>query len=368
MPLERKCRLGVLILVFILLLGFYGSGSLGGVDSRPQPQTPTWVVPYFELPEKAELCGEPAPLQSADVRERYDREFTIVAQSHAQVYLWLKRSERYFPWIEKQLAARGLPDDLKYLAVAESDLMGSAVSHAGAVGPWQFMANTASNYGIIQSTAVDERYDFEKAALCAFKYLKDLHDLFQNWTLAVAAYNCGEHRIQDEIEKQRTNRYYSLKLPQETERYVLRVLAIKEVLGNPEKYGYCLPRGAGYQPIVFEKANISLPVQMPVMTAADCAGVTYREFKILNPFLVADVIPKGDLMVRVPEGRAKQFEKEVELWKSTCKPSVLIHKVSKGETLGGIAHKYDSTEQQICAWNNISKNKIRIGQTLKIYR
>jgi hypothetical protein len=107
---------------------------------------------------------------------------------------------------------------------------------------------------------------------------------------------------------------------------------------------------------------------MPIITAANCAGVTYREFKTLNPFLVSDVIPRGDLSVRVPEGRAKQFEKEVELWKSTCKPSVLIHKVSKGETLSGIAHKYDSTEQQICAWNNIARNKIRIGQTLKIYR
>ena len=243
MPLERKCRIGVLLLAFILLLGFYGSGSLGGVDPRPEQHNATWLVPYFDLPEKAELCGEPAPLQSADVRERYDREFTIVTQSHAQVYLWLKRSERYFPWIEKELAARGLPDDLKYLAVVESDLMGSAVSHAGAAGPWQFMANTAAAYGITQSTAVDERYDFEKAALCAFKYLKDLHDLFRDWTLAVAAYNCGEHRIQDEIEKQRTNRYYSLKLPQETERYVFRILAVKEVLENPEKYGYSLPRG-----------------------------------------------------------------------------------------------------------------------------
>jgi soluble lytic murein transglycosylase-like protein len=368
MPLERKCRIGVLILAFILLLGFYGVGSMGGIDPKPEQQTVSWVVPYFELPEKAELCGEPAPLQSLDVRERYDREFTIVTQSHAQVFLWLKRSERYFPWIEKELAARGLPDDLKYLAVVESDLISSAVSHAGAAGPWQFMSNTASTYGITQSTAIDERFDFEKAALSAFKYLRNLHDLFRNWTLAVAAYNCGERRIQDEVEKQKTDRYYALKLPQETERYVFRILAVKEVLSNPEKYGYNLPKGARYQPIISEKVNISLPTQMPIIAAAGCAGVTYREFKQLNPFLVSDVIPRGDHTVRVPEGRAKEFEREVELWKATCKPSVLIHKVSSGETLSGIAQKYDLTEQQICAWNKISNNKIRIGQMLKIYR
>ncbi len=105
MPLERKCRLGVLVLVLILMLGFYGAGGWGEVDTRPPDVT--LVVPYFELPEKAELCGEAAPLWSADVRERFDREFTIVTQSHAQVYLWLKRTERYFPWVEKQLVSMG---------------------------------------------------------------------------------------------------------------------------------------------------------------------------------------------------------------------------------------------------------------------
>ncbi len=366
MPLERKCRLGVLVLVLILMLGFYGTGGWGGVDSRPP--APTWLVPYFELPEKADLCGEAVPLGSADVRERFDREFTIVTLSHAQVYLWLKRTERYFPWIEKQLASRGLPDDLKYVSVAESDLITSAVSHAGAAGPWQFMTNTANNYGIKQSAAIDERYDFERSAIAAFGYLKDLHNLFQNWTLAIAAYNCGERRIQAEMGKQKAGSYYSLKLPQETERYVFRILAIKEVLRNPEKYGYNLPKGAGYQPIVFEKVAVHLPGAMPVLAAAEAAGVTYRELKVLNPFLVSDVIPKGDLAIRVPEGRGKRFEKEVAVWKSTFKPRFLVHKVSRGDTLDSIARRYNSTRQQICAWNNIAGNKIRVGQTLKIYR
>jgi len=366
MMLERKCRLGVLVLVLILMLGFYGAGGRSEVDSRPPAVT--WVVPYFEIPGKAELCGEAVPLGSADVRERFDREFTIVTQSHAQVYLWLKRTERYFPWIEKQLASRGLPDDLKYVAVAESDLIPSAVSHAGAAGPWQFMASTATTYGITQSDAIDERYDFEKSAAAALGYLKDLHEMFGNWTLAIAAFNCGERRIQGEIGKQKANSYYFLKLPQETERYVFRILAIKEVLENPEKYGYHLPRGAGYQPIIFERVRVQLPGPMPIAAAAESTGVTYRELKVLNPCLVSDVIPKGDLTIRVPEGRGKRFDKVVEVWKSTFKPSVLMHKVSRGETLDSIARKYNSTRQQICGWNNIAGNKIRAGQTLKIYR
>ena len=366
MPLERRCRLGVLVLVLILMLGFYGAGGWGGVDSRPPDVT--WVVPCFGLPEKAELCGEAVPLGSIDVRERFDREFTILTQSHAQVYLWLKRTERYFPWIEKQLASRGLPDDLKYVAVAESDLIPWAVSHAGAAGPWQFMASTASCYGITQSAAIDERYDFEKSAAAAFGYLKDLHNEFQNWTLAIAAFNCGERRIEVEIGKQKTSSYYFLKLPQETERYVFRILAIKEILENPEQYGYHLPKGAGYQPIIFERVKVELPGPMPIAVAAQSAGFTYRELKVLNPCLVSDVIPKGDLTIRVPEGKGKRFEQDVEVWKSTFKPSVLVHKVSRGDTLDSIAMRYNSTRQQICIWNNIAGNKIRVGQTLKIYR
>ena len=366
MPLERKYRLGVLVLVSVLMLGFYGAGGWSGVD--PGPPAPAWNVPCFDLPQKAELCGEAVPLESADVRERFDREFTIVTHSQAQVYLWLKRTERHFPWIEKQLASRGLPDDLKYLVVAESDLITSAVSRAGAAGPWQFMANTAADYGITQSTAIDERFDSEKAALAAFRYLEDLHGSFQNWTLAIAAYNCGERRVRDEIVKQKCSIYYFLKLPQETERYVFRIAAIKEVLGNPEKYGYHLPKGAGYQAVIFERVSISLPGPMPISVAAEAAGATYRELRVLNPCLVADVIPKGDFTIRVPEGRGKRFEKEVEVWKSTFKPCVLVHKVSRGDTLDSIARKYDSTRQQICGWNNIGNAKIRIGQTLKIYR
>lgn len=363
---ERKYRVSILILVLTLWFGFSSSGSLGGIDSKAQP--PVFIIPYFDVPGQVDLCGEDVPLKTADVRERFDREFTLVVHSHAQVYLWLKRAERYFPWVERQLKEKGLPEDLKFVAVAESDLTNGAVSSAGAAGPWQFMAGTAGNYGMNQSAMVDERYDFEVSASGAFKYLANLYGQFQNWPLAIAAYNCGEKRVHDEMRKQKVQSYFLLKLPRETERYVFRILAIKEVLSNPEKYGYYLPKGAGYPVITFEKVNISLPGPITVTAAAEAAGITYREFKLLNPSLITDMIPKGNLTVKVPDGKGKEFEKRIEVLKSQYKPVLVVHRVAKGETLEGIAHKYDATVQDIGEWNKIKGSKIRPGQMLKIYK
>lgn len=366
MATEKTLRVGVLFLVSILWLGFSGMISWGGVESKPP--SPAYMVPFFGLPDRAELCGEAVPLQNADVRERFDREFTIVTHGHAQVYLWLKRMERYFPYIEKQLASKGLPDDFKYIAVAESDLSTTAVSSAGAAGPWQFMAGTACNFGMNQSASVDERFDFEIAGSGAFNYLKTLHNTFQNWTLAIAAYNCGAKRVQDEMRKQKVNNYYQLKLPLETERYIFRILAIKEVLSKPERYGYYLPKGAGYAPVAVEKVNISLPGPITITAAAEAARITYREMKVLNPCLISEMIPKGNFTIKVPEGKGKEFEKGIAAWKAEYKPVLVMHKVAKGETIDGIAQKYNATRQEICDWNQLKDSKIQLGQTLKIHK
>lgn len=370
MSLEKKCKVGVLILVLILIVGFYDLRGHSAVNNAPP--APSWYVPCFRLPSKASFCGEPVPLGSWDVRDRFDREFTIVTQSHAQVYLWLKREQRYFPWLDGMLARMGLPSDLKYVAVAESNLMSYAVSSAGATGPWQFMASTACRYGMTCNSVIDDRYDFEKSATAAFRYLKHLHDVFHNWTLAAAAYNCGEKRIEDAIKLDRSDSYYNLVLPIETERYIFRILAIKQVMEHPEKYGYYLPRGAGYRPIIFSRVRVRLPGPMPIIVAAESAGVTYRAIKVLNPELISDVIPRGNSTVRVPEGRAKRFQRGVAAWKSawkpTYKPAFVVHRVRRGETLDSIARRYHVTRGQLCRWNHITGSKILIGQRLKIHR
>jgi membrane-bound lytic murein transglycosylase D len=352
------------LVVLAVGIGYLTEGKSG----LPPPQaTPAAVViPYYAPPAAMDFCGEPAPLNTQDARERFDREFTIVVYSHAQVYLWLKRMERYFPWLEKKLAAEQLPDDLKYVAVAESDLMVSAASPAGAAGPWQFMRATGSNYGLDQSNDLDERLDFEMATESAFRYMRDLQGLFQNWALAVAAYNCGEKRVQDEMKKQKMSSYYSLKLPSETERYIFRILAIKEVLGHPERYGYLLPKGAGYPPLRTDRVSVNLPYPMPIQVLAETAGVSYRDFKVLNPCFVSHYIPAGSRNMKVPEGKGKECETRLDAVKNSYKPAIVHHKVEKGETLSGIASRYRVSEEQLRAWNRIQGNKVRTGQSLKI--
>jgi hypothetical protein len=315
-----------------------------------------------------ELCGEPVPLEDPDVWERFDREFTIVVHSHAQVYLWLKRMERYLPWIENQLALNKLPDDLKYVAVAESDLMLNAVSSAGAAGPWQFISETGMRYGLCKSKDMDERYDFERATESAFNYLKYLHGLFNNWALAVAGYNCGENRVQNEINKQKNTCYYSLKLPLETERYIFRILAIKEVLSHPERYGYTLPAGSGYPPLKFDLTQISLPYPIPVYMVADAGGLTYRDFKMLNPSYISDKIPSGSHVLKVPSGKGDAFKVRMEETVGNYKPTVLTHKVARGETLTAIAAQYDVSTQNLREWNQLSGDTLLVEQMIKVYK
>lgn len=366
MIFEKKCQVVVLFLLSTLWIVSWGGGSWGDVDPGV-PRAP-FFVPYFPIPERAELCGETVPLDSADVRERFDREFTIIVYSHGKVFLWLKRMERYFPWIEKQLAASGLPDDLKYVAVAESDLMAHSISSAGAAGPWQFMTQTAARFGLCQTASVDQRFDFECAGTGAFRYLDKLHSTFNNWALAIAAYNCGEKRVQDEIRRQKTGSFYDLKLPNETERYIFRILAIKEILTNPAKYGYTLPRGAGYRPIMIEKVRLNLPGPLSIIAASEACGISYREFKMLNPSLISDILPTGNFSVNVPEGRGKRFEQGIAKLRAEAKPTLVFHKVSRGDTPDGIARRYSTNWESISQWNKLSAKKVKLGQMLKIYK
>lgn len=323
-------------------------------------------VPYFSFPQQMELCGEAVPLHLEDVRERLDREFTLVVYNHAQVYLWLKRKERFFPTIETQLSQQKLPDDLKYVAVAESDLLTHAQSSAGAVGPWQFISSTGTHYGLDQSRLVDERQDFDKSTSSAFRYLQDLHGQFQNWAVAIAAYNCGERRMQDEIRKQKMSDYYRLKLPLETERYIFRILAIKEILSHPDRYGYALPNGVGYSPARVDRVPVTLQGPVPIQTLAEAAGITYRDFKLLNTAFISDTLPAGSFLLRVPEGKGKDFVGRLNETIVAPKPTFSIHKVAKGETLTSIANRYNVSPDSLKEWNRLAGNTVKLGQNLKI--
>ncbi len=266
-------------------------------------------VPYIPAPTTMTLCGEPVPLNREAVYERFDREFTITVYNHAQVYLWLKRMPRYFPVIEQRLRYYGLPDDLKYVAIAESDLLPNACSPAGAAGPWQFMPSTGAAYGLAQSRSVDNRFSLQHSTDSAFMLLKNLHDKYHSWALAFAAYNAGGRRVDDAMRNQGVHDYYSLCLPLETERYVFRILAIKAILTDPARYGYNLPPQYAYKPFRADQVTVSLPGPVSIRTIASAAGTTYSEIKRLNPVLRSDQIPAGTYQIKIPAGAREAFER-----------------------------------------------------------
>ncbi|NTV43125.1 MAG: LysM peptidoglycan-binding domain-containing protein, partial [Syntrophobacteraceae bacterium] len=164
------------------------------------------------------------------------------------------------------------------------------------------------SYGLEQRGSFDGRYDFERSTEGALRLLEDLRKRHNSWAIAIAAYNCGDKRIFEEARAQRVTDYYHMKLPQETERYVFRILAIKAVLGNPGQYGYSLPKGHGYPEHKLDRVTISLSSPLPIQTAAETAGITFREFKRLNPTFRSDSIPAGTFEIKLPEGKGTVFE------------------------------------------------------------
>jgi membrane-bound lytic murein transglycosylase D len=368
----------------------------------PSGSVPCCMAPYYPPPDTIDLCGEPVPLDVQAVQERFDREFTLIVYNHAQVYLWLKRMERYFPWIEERLRYYNLPEDLKYVAIVESDLLPNACSPKGAAGPWQFMPSTGAAYGLTQQGSCDRRYDFERSTDGAFRLLRDLYVRHKNWALALAAYNCGDRRIYDEMRTQHVTDYYHLRLPEETERYVIRILAVKAVLGNPVQYGYNLPRGWGYPELKLDRVTVNLASPVPIQNIASAAGTTYREFKRLNPEFRADDVPAGSHSLKLPAGTGKTFEKNFNPTRIVSSPPMVsspeptektvesappatasapppkpqatksatpaanTHTVKRGETLYSIAQQYKVSVQELREANNIKGNTVTLGQKLRI--
>ncbi len=244
------------------------------------------VIRPVSLKPAYDFAGESLPLDNFDVRERLMRELTVNAHYHSGTSENLKKAVRFFPVIELILEENGLPTDLKYLSVAESNLS-NAVSPAGAKGFWQFMKPSAQQYGLQVNSEVDERYHLEKATKAACQYFKYLHKRYGNWTNAAAAYNVGPTRFSREKGLQRMDSYYDMNLNVETGRYLFRVVAIKEVMKNPEEFGFYFDQEDGYPPLQDFKI---VKVSKGIPNLGDFAkeqGTTYRMLKIYNPWLIS---------------------------------------------------------------------------------
>lgn len=235
------------------------------------------------LPEELSFCGEEVPLDRLDVRERLDRELLVNTYWQSNTLLAHKRAGRWFPIIEQVLEREGVPDDMKYLAVIESGLT-NVVSPAGATGYWQFMRETAIAHGLEVNGEVDERYHMEKSTEAACRYLKASYAKYGNWALAAASYNLGQGGVDKQLDRQKQANYFDLLLTEETARYVFRMMAMKEILRDPERYGFHLRKKDLYAPYTTR----TLEVRGPIANLADLAlanGTDYKTLKLLNPWL-----------------------------------------------------------------------------------
>ena len=248
----------------------------------------------FPLPSSIDFAGEKVPLEKEYIYEIWDREFTITVWDHRQIYLWLKRAGRYFPYIEKKIEEYNLPNDLKYIAVAESALLQNASSHVGARGIWQFIKPTARRWGLVVNRQVDERLNPHKATEKALKYLNYLYKKFGNWTLAAAAYNMGETRLTRFMKGQKMNSYYDLHLPAETQRYVFKILSIKSIFEHPTHFYHQIPAERIYQAMKGVNFQLYFDRVIEISDISQKLGVSYKFFKILNPHFTKNSIPKGE--------------------------------------------------------------------------
>ncbi len=240
-------------------------------------------ISAIDIPEDLNFAGEFVPQNDPEVMERIDREFLVNTYWQSNALLMMKRAHKYFPIIEPILAKNGIPDDFKYLAVAESGLQ-NVVSGAGATGFWQIMKETGKEYGLEVNLNVDERYHLEKSTEVACKYLNRWKLKYGSWTLTAAAYNAGPGSISKFMGIQQVNDYYDLLLGEETGRYVFRIMAIKEILNNPEKYGFDIQQEDLYSNV----PTFEVEVTQPVLSFADFAhqyDINYKILKRHNPWL-----------------------------------------------------------------------------------
>jgi hypothetical protein len=244
----------------------------------------THLFTPVELPEKLEFAGEKVPLEYYDVRENLDRELLSSVYFHSQTIRYIKNMPRYFSIIEPILKSNDIPEDFKYLCVAESGFNPKAVSPAKAVGLWQLLESAAKENGLEINLEVDERYHIEKSTVAACRILKSAYQKYGSWSLVAASYNGGRAGLDRQMSTQKASSYYDLLFVEETSRYVFRILALKMVMEDPEKYGFEVKKDQLY-PII-ETVNIEVKGPVPNWaTFAKEQGITYKTLKMFNPWL-----------------------------------------------------------------------------------
>ena len=255
------------------------------------------------------FAGEYAPLYAPEIWERYDKEIHKNVYWQSNTIFYFKRANKFFPIIEPILAKNNIPNDFKYLAVIESGLE-NVVSPAGAAGFWQFMKGTAKDYGMEVNSEIDERYHLAKSTQAACEYLQKAYNKFGDWTMAAASYNMGMYGLERRLNQQITNNYYDLYLNTETSRYIFRLLAVKEIFENKEKYGFNLREKDLYvhpntKEVKISSSNINL------FEYSDELGINYKILKELNPWIRDNKITNKEqntFILQIPDSEINIFK------------------------------------------------------------
>ena len=298
-------QLAVISIMCLIAVAGKAQSNNGGVGSFLPVKSP-------EIPMEINFCGDLVSFDRIDMAERLDRELTGIIYGQTMSTLIMKRANRFFPRLIEILKQNNMPEDLIYLAVAESSLDINALSPAKAAGIWQFMASTGKQYGLEVNDDVDERYDPEKETVAACKYLRSAYSKYGNWATVCASYNAGTAKISNELSNQRVNNSFDLRLVSETSRYVFRIIAYKIFLENPKRYGYRLYSNQLYQPIECDMVEVSTPISSWVAWAKD-HGLTYAQLRDANPWIRSTKLPNASgkvYQVKVP--------REDSLYRSTA--------------------------------------------------
>ena len=278
--------LGILVtigVVFIVVTLFLTENTTiaNGNPDEDFPQGYKIISP--EIPTYLEFAGAKIPTENFEVYERMEREFLSNTYWHSATILAIKRANRWFPVIEPILKKNNIPDDFKYLSVAESNLE-NVVSPAGATGFWQFMKEAGVKYGLEINSQVDGRYDVEKSTEAACKYLKDSYDMFGSWIVSAASYNMGQDGVKAQRDRQKAKNYFNLVLNSETSRFVARIVSLKYILQNPEKYGFDIKSEEKYKPLEYSEVTLDSSVA-DLADYAKNLNINYFTLKMYNPWL-----------------------------------------------------------------------------------
>lgn len=359
-----------IIPAIVLLMALGTTSALSENPTAPEPTQMPSLMFAVRISEQLDFCGEPMNPDILKNRERLEKELLLTIWDRPQVVLWIKRSARYMPLIQQMLKQKNMPDDLKYIAIVESALRPHAGSRKGAIGFWQFMDFTGRKYGLQIDTEKDERRNIFTSTRAAIAYLKDLYEDLGSWTLAAAAYNMGEEGLKSEILAQKTDDFYRLYLPLETQRYVFRILTAKLILTDPQQFGFSYTQEDLFTPLEFDRIKIECFQVTPIHIIARAANTYFKVIKDLNPEIRGHYIAAGNHSILIPKGSSAGFRARyktlVDQWQVNKKERVYV--VKEGDNLSDIAERFNVPLRALIIWNRLEKKKhIYPGDRLVIH-